>query len=169
MIIMYSDYNPDHASADLEEDDLDMLRAALFLAGQNSAWLHQYEKLADQSANAYESQLGVMSPRGVQDYQDAIKAAEPYQKALNLMLGEAGITLINALMKPPKKDHHYFIQTKIYNCNEDYRLFACINRQITDLEAKTYTNNITGYGASRPGSPFTTGAAAMSSLRRKRK
>ena len=169
MIIMYSDYNPDHAGAQLEEDGLNMLRAALFLAGQDSAWVEKYSLIVDQSANAYESQLGVMSPRGVQNYKDAIEAAEPYQKALQLMLDEADITLVNTLMKPPKKDHHYFIQTKIYNCNEDYRLFACINRQITDLEAETYTNNIIGYGANRPGSPFTTGAAALSNLRRKRK
>ena len=169
MIIMYSDYNPDHAGDRLEDDGLNMLRAALFLAGQDSAWVEKYSLIIDQSANAYESQLGVASPRLEQNYKDAIEATAPYQEELSLMLGEAGITLINTLKKPPKKGHYPFIQTKVYNIAGDGHVVACINRQITDLEAKTYTNNITGYGASRPGSPFTTGAAAMSSLRRKRK
>ena len=150
MIIMYSDYNP-HAAEKLEEDGLYMLRAALSLAGQDSAWLYQYEELADQSAKAYEAMLidGGLD----QDYQNAIKAAEPYQEELNLMLGEAGITLINALMKPPKKDHHYFIQTKVYINKDSYDLIACINRPIIDLEAKTYKDNVIGYGAGRPGNP----------------
>ena len=153
MIIMYSDYNPVHAGELLEADCLEMLMAALFLAGLTSEQVGEYNHLVDCSASVYEFQLGAPEQRTEQNYEDAVKAVEFYQEEMHMMLDLAGITIVNTLMKPPRKGHHHYIQTKVYDENEDYHLVACINRQITDLEAETYTNNVTGFAKGRDDSP----------------
>ncbi len=141
MISLKSDYSPQAAPELQESENIRMLEMLLFMAGMNVGDLQYFVALSDKTAKAYTDALG-----DEQDWQAAQDAAKHGLTELGGMLVHHGITVTNTIHQPVSDGYFAHIETIVYTDYGKMELIGRIERPVTDIEAKTYENNSSGYG-----------------------
>lgn len=145
MIIIKSDYSPSVAPEKQEEDNQRMLQMLLVLAEIPGKPLDQYINLTRNSAIEYDRALG--SNPGPEEWDAAKAVTRPYQEKAEELLIRHGVTIQNLLARSTNPGFFSHIETTVYNGYGKMQPVARIERPITDIEAETYEDNCTGYGA----------------------
>jgi len=145
MITLKTDYSPELAAEEQENDNLVMIQMLLVMAGLSQKELMDYNHETNMAANLYTDERG--SNPGPDDWEHAKAAAEPRMAQASKILADAGITIENVLTKSLVEGYFSHITTAVYNDYGNMEMIACIERAVTDLEAETYEDNKTGYGA----------------------
>jgi len=148
---MRSEYSPALASEKQAEENHQMLRACLILAGLNEYGLRKYDECTAIAAEAYREALGEgEEPSGAHSeaqFEAAKAASDPHQDAASNLLAGYGITITNKAIAPISDDYFPHIETLVCNCFDKMKPVAKIERPIVDIELELYKENSTGYGA----------------------
>lgn len=160
MVIIKSDFSPACACEDLERENIQMLNMLLYFALPSNQ-LDLYIKYSVKAAEAYESVLADAAKdkrngntdEGVNEFkwERAKKAAEVDLHAARSILQASGVTIENKLVRPmidgePVLGQFCWIETTVFKGYDDHQAVAKIERAITDIEAKSYEDNASGYG-----------------------
>ena len=152
MIVLRTDYSPQIAPELQERENMMMMEACLYLAGMSGAEIERYHRRIREIVKAYESALGFPDDAGKyrpEQWEAAKQAAAAPLKRASLVLAKNGVTIINTLKKPQNDGFFHHIETRVLGGigRDKEDCVAVIERPITDIEAETYEDNMTGYAA----------------------
>lgn len=153
MVILRSDFSPQAAQSLQEADNALMLEMLLRFSGLTEEDVKSYIDDAALAAQLFEEALGESDELGNhtdEQWDEAMEATEAPLAVTSAMLSSKGVTIENVLLKSEDQNMFSCIQTTVYNGFTNMTPVAQIERPIPDIEAETYADNHTGYGADNP-------------------
>ncbi len=140
MITLKSDFSPQNASEQQEEENTRMIEMLLFMAGMDVNDLQYFVAVSHKTARDYLEALGDDG-----NFEAAKDAARHGMTELGRMLSHHGITITNILRAASTEGYFAHIETLVYADYGKMELVGRIERPIVDNEAKTYENNSSGF------------------------
>lgn len=156
MITLKSDYSPAAAPELQEADNGKMLEMLLHFAGLTPGEVQNYMDDCQMAADLYNEALGEpilldeKSGRMVHtdaQWEAAVEAAASPLAMTRDMLAGKGVTINNIMVKADDPGYFSWIKTTVYTGGAEMVPVAQIERPVSDIEAESYKNNLTGYAA----------------------
>lgn len=155
MITLKSNYSPAAAAEEQETDNVKMLEMLLYFGGLSPAEVQNYMDNGALASKLYNEALGEPEQEREggpnihsQAQWEAAKeaAASPLAMTRDMLSGK-GVTINNILIKADDPGYFSWIKTTVYTGGAEMVAVAQIERPVSDIEAETYKNNLTGYAA----------------------